>query len=459
MSVLAVGLSHRGAPVEILERASVSVQDVPKLLDELTRTGGIGEVSEVMLLSTCNRVEVYAVVESFHGGLADVSGVLARHAGMDVGALSPYLYVHYAASAVEHLFGVAAGLDSMVVGEAQILGQLRAAYQGAITAGTAGRIMHELAQQALRVGKRSHSETDIDGAGASVVSEALADASAALGGLAGRRALVVGAGSMGSLAGAQLRRAGIGALVMANRTPERAARLAATSTAEGVPARAVGLDQLPAELALADVLVSCTGAVGPVLTVDAVTEALGMRDDRPLVLCDLGLPRDVEPAVAELPGVTVVDLVTLNDRLSARSEGATVRAARRIVTDEVAHYLSTQRSAEVTPTVTALRRRAAEVVDAELLRMSGRLPDLDQAVRDELAQTVRRVVDKLLHTPTVRVKQLAEAPGGDTYAEALRELFGLDPQAPAAVAAARAATTAPTPATKPPTQLPGGGTR
>jgi glutamyl-tRNA reductase len=456
VSVLAVGLSHRGAPVEILERASVSVQDVPKLLDELTRTGGIGEVSEVMLLSTCNRVEVYAVVESFHGGLADVSGVLARHAGMDVGALSPYLYVHYAASAVEHLFGVAAGLDSMVVGESQILGQLRAAYQSAITAGTAGRIMHELAQQALRVGKRSHSETDIDGAGASVVSEALADAAAALGGLAGCRALVVGAGSMGALAGAQLRRAGIGALVMANRTPERAARLAAASSAEGVPARAVGLDQLPAELALADVLVSCTGAVGPVLTVDAVTEALGMRDDRPLVLCDLGLPRDVEPAVAELPGVTVVDLVTLNGRLSVRSEGDTVRAVRRIVTDEVAHYLSTQRSAEVTPTVTALRRRAAEVVDAELLRMSGRLPDLDQAVRDELAQTVRRVVDKLLHTPTVRVKQLAEAPGGDTYAEALRELFGLDPQAPAAVAAARAST----PATKsPPTQLPGGGTR
>jgi glutamyl-tRNA reductase len=456
VSVLAVGLSHRGAPVEILERASVSGQDVPKLLDELTRTGGVGEVSEVMLLSTCNRVEVYAVVESFHGGLADVSGVLARHAGMDVGALSPYLYVHYAASAVEHLFGVAAGLDSMVVGEAQILGQLRAAYQSAITAGTAGRVMHELAQQALRVGKRSHSETDIDAAGASVVSEALADADAALGGLAGRRALVVGAGSMGALAGAHLRRAGIGTLVLANRTPERAARLATALTAEGVPSRAVGLDQVPAELALADVLVSCTGAVGAVLTVDAVTESLGMRDDRPLVLCDLGLPRDVDPAVAHLPGVTVVDLATLHDRLSARAEGETVRAARRIVTDEVAQYLSTQRSAEVTPTVTALRRRAAEVVDAELLRMSGRLPDLDQAVRDELAQTVRRVVDKLLHTPTVRVKQLAEAPGGDTYAEALRELFGLDPQAPAAVAAARATTPAPK---APPTQLPRGGTR
>jgi len=435
MSVLVVGLSHRSAPVEVLERASVSSQDVPKLLDELTRSGRVGEA---VVLSTCNRVEVYAVVEAFHGGLADVSGVLARHTGMDVGSLSSYLYVHYAASAVEHLFSVAAGLDSMVIGEAQILGQLRTAYNTAIEADTVGRVMHELAQQALRVGKRSHSETGIDAAGASVVSEALADAASALDGLAGRRALVVGAGSMGGLAGAQLCRAGIGGLVLANRTPERAARLAATLTADGLPSRAVGLDQVPAELALADVLVSCTGAVGTVLSADMVAEALGNRDGRPLVICDLGLPRDVDATVGELPGVTVIDLASLNERLADRIEGDTVRAARRIVADEVANYLSAQRSAEVTPTVTALRRRAAEVVDAELLRMSGRLPDLDPQVREELAHTVRRVVDKLLHTPTVRVKQLAEAPGGDTYAEALRELFELDPQAPAAVAATRA---------------------
>jgi glutamyl-tRNA reductase len=435
MSVLVVGLSHHTAPVELLERASVSGEDIPKLLDELTRTGRVGEA---MVLSTCNRVEVYAVVEAFHGGLADVSGVLARHAGMDVRTLSRHLYVHYAASAVEHLFTVAAGLDSMVLGEAQILGQLRAAYLAATDAGAVGRVLHELAQQALRAGKRSHAETGIDSAGASVVSEALADAAAALGGLRGRRALVVGAGSMGGLASAQLRRLGVGALVAANRTPARAARLAATLTAEGLPSRAVGLDQVTTELALADVLISSTGAVGTVLTVDMVTEALGHRPDRPLVVCDLGLPRDVDPAVAELPGVTVIDLASLHERLAGRAEGEPVRAARAVVAEEVTAYLSAQRSAEVTPTVTALRRRAAEVVDAELLRMSSRLPDLDPDVRAELTHTVRRVVDKLLHTPTVRVKQLAEAPGGDAYAEALRELFGLDPQAPAAVTATRA---------------------
>jgi glutamyl-tRNA reductase len=435
VSVLVVGLSHRSAPVEVLERASVSGEDVPKLLDELTRAGRVGEV---VVLSTCNRVEVYAVVEAFHGGLADVSGVLARHAGMDVHTLSSYLYVHYAAAAVEHMFSVAAGLDSMVVGEAQILGQLRGAYGVAIEAGTVGRVMHELAQQALRVGKRSHAETGIDAAGASVVSEALADAEQVLGGLAGRRALVVGAGSMGALASAQLRRAEVGSVVVANRTPERAARLAASLAQDGLPARSVPLQALGAEVALADVLVTCTGAVGTVLTSGTVAGALGHREvNRPLVICDLGLPRDVDPSVAELPGVTVIDLATLNERLSGRTDGDAIQEARRLVTDEVANYLAAQRSAEVTPTVTALRRRAAEVVDAELLRMSGRLPDLEPEVRDELAHTVRRVVDKLLHTPTVRVKQLAEAPGGDTYAEALRELFGLDPQAPAAVVAAR----------------------
>ncbi len=437
MSVLVVGLSHYSAPVEVLERAAVSAAEVPKLLDELCRGGRVGEA---VLVSTCNRIEVYAVVEAFHGGLADVSGVLARHTGLDVNTLSSYLYVHYAASAVEHLFTVAAGLDSMVVGEAQILGQLRTAYGVAVEAGTVGRVMHELAQQGLRVGKRAHTETGIDAAGASVVSEALADAAAALpgpDGLAGRRALVVGAGSMGSLAASRLRKSGVGSLVVANRSHERAARLAEAITADGLPARATGLDQLAPELAMADVLVACTGAVGTVLGVELVASALRLRDDRPLVICDLGLPRDVDPVVAQLPGVSVIDLATLNDRLGGAAEGDVIDAVRQIVAEEVAQYLSAQRSAEVTPTVTALRRRAAEVVDAELLRMSGRLPDLEQGVRDELAHTVRRVVDKLLHTPTVRVKQLAEAPGGDTYAEALRELFGLDPQAPAAVLGAR----------------------
>ncbi|MFN2495681.1 MAG: glutamyl-tRNA reductase [Pseudonocardiaceae bacterium] len=440
MSLLVVGLSHRSAPVPVLERAAVPGADPGKVLGELLECDN---VVEALLLSTCNRVEVYTVVQTFHGGLADVTAVLARQSGTALDELSPHLYVHYAAAAVEHLFSVACGLDSMVVGEPQILGQLRTAYTAADQAGTLGRTLHELAQQALRVGKRVHAETGIDAEGASVVSEALADAAAALArgagpgpaGLAGRRALVVGAGAMGGLAAAQLRRAGVAEIVLANRTPAGARRLAARCQADGTPARAVALDAVAAELVTADLVVCCTGALDAVLGVELLATARG-HSSAPLVVCDLGLPRDVEAGVGELPGVTLIDLASLAHRLEQR--GTNSRAAQhahRIVAEELRGYLVAQRSAEVTPTVTALRRRAAEVVDAELLRLYGRLPGLDAGVRDELARTVRRVVDKLLHAPTVRVKQLAEAGDGEAYADALQELFGLDPHAVAALAA------------------------
>ena len=438
MSVLVVGLSHRSAPVEVLERAAVAADEVPKLLDEMLRGS---HVTEVMMLSTCNRIEVYAVVDAFHGGLGDVSTVLGRHAGLPLPELSEHLYVHYAGSAVQHLFAVAAGLDSMVIGEAQILGQLRAAYAAADGAGTVGRVLHELSQQALRVGKRVHARTGIDAAGASVVSEALAAAAEALGrvpgDLAGLRAAVVGAGAMGALAAAHLRRAGPREIVVLNRSAERAQRLAENTGRTGVPARSAPLDALADELAAADVTVVCTGAVGTVVARETVAAAAVSRDGRPMVLCDLGLPRDVDPGVAALPGVTVVDLVSLQRRLASSAPREAVARAQELVADEAQAYLAAQRSAEVTPTVTALRRRASEVVDAELLRLDSRLPELPADVRDEFTRTVRRVVDKLLHTPTVQIKRLAEGPDGSSYAEALRELFGLDPQTPAAVAAQR----------------------
>jgi len=426
MSLLVVGLSHRTATMRVLERAAVTAEDSGKLLAELMKSAN---VAEALLLSTCNRVEVYAVVETFHGGMADVVRVLGEHAGADVGELADHLYVHYAGAAVEHVFSVAAGLDSMVVGEAQILGQLRLAYAEAAATDAAGRTLHELAQHALRVGKRVHSETGIDAAGRSLVAEALADASAALGGtVAGRRAVLVGAGSMGGLTNAHLRRAGVAALTVLNRSLAPASRLAAAATGDGIPARAGVLAELPAALADADLLVTCTGSVG--IVIDAATvRAAG----RPLVVCDLGLPRDVAPEVARLPGVTVIDLDTLHERLSGLAGGADVARARQIVADELTTFLAAQRAATVTPTVTALRQLAAEVVAAELLRLESRLPELDGAVRGELEKTVRRVVDKLLHTPTVRIKELAAGPAGQAYTDALRELFDLDPSAPAAL--------------------------
>lgn len=427
MSVLAVGLSHRSAELSTLERAAVPATEVTKVLHELQQAE---HVSEAMLVSTCNRIEVYAVVETFHGGLNDVSDVLARQAGMEPADLYDSLYVHYAGAAIEHLFSVTSGLDSMVVGETQILGQIRSSYATARDAGTVGRTLHELIQTTLRVGKRVHSETGLDQLGASVVSEALRAASPDI---AGKHALIVGAGSMGALTASQLRKSGIGEITVANRTEAKAARIAAASVEQGVPARAVPMSGIAAAVAAADVVVCCTGAQAAVFT----TEHVPARAGRPLVVCDLGLPRDVEHDVADLADVVVVDLETIQRRMREAGTPTTEKQTAKatgIVLDEVREYLAGQRSAEVTPTVTALRRRAAEVVDAELLRLDNRVPDLDAGVREEVGRTVRRVVDKLLHAPTVRVKQLAAETADTDYANALRELFCLDPQAPAAVA-------------------------
>ena len=424
MSLLAVGISHQTAPVALLEQFAMDADDRVKALHELVESD---HVSEALVLATCNRIEVFAEVERFHGGVADVSRVLARQAGATVEELSPYVTVHYEDQAVAHLFSVAAGLDSMVVGETQVLGQLRAAYGLARDEGTVGRALHPVAQRALRVGKRVHTETGIDRAGASLVSVALDRAEDRIGPLTGLRVLVVGAGSMGALAATTLARRGAD-VVVSTRTDAHAARLA-----DSVGGRAVGLADVPEELAVADVLVTCTGATGLVISTEVVAAAMSGRSDRPLVVVDLALPRDVDPGVAALPGVHVVDLALLQGERAATPGRPTdgpvaaddIAAAHALVETETALLRAERQAAEVAPTVSALRSQAAGVVDAELLRLSTRLPDLDARARAEIARTVHRVVDKLLHEPTVRVKELAATPGGTDYAGALRALFGL----------------------------------
>ena len=426
MSVLVVGVSHRSAPVSLLERVTVGVADTESVLAELRASDPVGEA---VVLATCNRVEVYTDSDAFHAGVDAVSDLLSRLSGVPLDELAKHLYVHWEGQAVLHLFRVASGLDSMVVGESQVLGQLRRAYGEARDGGSAGRVLHELFQQALKVGKRAHSETGIDAAGQSLVTVGLGQAIEVLGPLEGRDVLVVGAGSMGALAGATLRRAGVGHVVVANRTLDNAERLAASLEGTGI-----GLAGLEDALAKADVVVTSTGATGIVLDLELVRRAVQARAGRPLALLDLALPRDVDPAVRELPGVTLVDLESLQQVLDGSQASADVEAARQIVTEEVGGFLAWQRVAKVAPTVTALRDRADEVVLVELTRLASRVPDLSDRDRAEVEQTVRRVVQTLLHAPTVRVKELAEGPDGLVYAEALRELFGLDRAAPAAVA-------------------------
>lgn len=439
MSVLLFGVSHRSAPVSVLEQLSTAESDQIKIVEQVLQSP---LVTEAMILSTCNRVEIYAVVDAFHAGLSAIGQVLSEHSGMSMGDLTKYAYVRYSEAAVEHLFSVASGLDSAVVGEQQVLGQVRRAYATAEANSTVGRVLHELAQRALSVGKRVHSETGIDAAGASVVSVALSIAGKQLGedALRGRTAVVIGAGSMGALSAAHLVRAGVEHIHVVNRSLPRAQRLARKIREGGVTADAVALDRVAAALTGADLAVCSTGAVSPVVTLADVHHALadGDRDEitQPLVICDLGMPRDVDAAVTGLPGVQVIDMDRIQREPSAQVATSDTEAARSIVAREVATYLAGQRMAEVTPTVTALRQRAADVVTAELLRLDHRLPELDAAHREEVARTVHRVVDKLLHAPTVRVKQLAGSPGGDSYAEALRELFELDPTAVDAVATA-----------------------
>jgi glutamyl-tRNA reductase len=409
VNLLVVGVSYRSAPVAVLERLAVPNSAAAAVLGALLSQEYVGEA---LVLSTCNRVEVYAGVSAFHGGLADIGNVLAARAGYTPNELAQHLYVKYDAEAVRHAYHVVTGLDSMVVGEAQILGQMREAYGLASEHEAAGRLLHELMQQALRVGKRAHTETGIDRAGQTVVSAALGLA----GDLVDRPTLVVGAGAMGALALATLRRAGAGPLYVTSRSPERAQRLAELYDATPLP----GID-----LSTVDIVVSATASPGHVILPEHISG--------PVTLLDLAVPRDVDPAVADLPGVQVIDIARLGDALYGDVDPADPGvltadrvAVEEIVTAEVEAFLAWLRSADVAPTVAALRARADEVVGAELRRLAHRQPELSEEQRAEVARTVHRVVQRLLHQPTVRVRQLAAEPGGDRYATLLRELFDLD---------------------------------
>jgi glutamyl-tRNA reductase len=414
VNLLSVGASYRTAEVGTLERLTIADGDIPAVLEKLLAQPYVGEA---VVLSTCNRVEVYAAVSGFHGGLGDVCSVLAEHSGIGASDLAGHLYVHYDEAAVRHSFRVSAGLESMVVGEAQILGQIRDAYHAATEADSAGRLLHELMQQTLRVGKRAHSETGIDRAGQSVVTAALEVAAQSFDGdLAGHAGLVIGAGAMGALSVATLTRSGVGPLQITNRSASRAERLA-----EAYGATAVPFEELDEALLTADVVVTATASTEPVLTAARLA-----RRTKPLVVLDLAVPRDVAPEVAALPNVTVVDIDGLAASRRTLPAAAETAAVEQIVAAEVDHFLSWLRGAEVAPTVAALRTRADDVVTAELRKLNSRRPEFSEEQRADVSRTLHRVVQQLLHSPTVRVRQLAAEPGGDQYAALLRELFDLD---------------------------------
>jgi glutamyl-tRNA reductase len=425
MSVLVVGLSHKSAQVRVLESAAVRGDPLAKLLSDLACAK---PVAEVFVVATCNRLEVYADVDRFHAGVAAICELLARHCGVPERELTPHLYVHYEDRAVSHLLAVACGLDSVVVGEEQILGQVRSAVRLAREQGTIGRVLGDLGRVALRAGKRARTETGIGRAGVSLLSLAV---ELGFGGLARRDVLVVGAGAMSGLAVAAASREGAASIVVANRTRLHAERLAARPGA--AVTRVTALSELPAAITGADVVICCTGAAGQVISADMVPVARRGR----LVFLDLAMPRDVDPAVAGLAGVTVIDLDALREHATAATADD-IAAVQAIMGAELAAYRSATDAARVAPVVVALRAKAAEVVDAELARLAGRLgaEGVSDRALDEIARTMQRMADKLLHAPTVRVKELAGSPNGGEYAAALRVLFDLDPRAVEAVSRA-----------------------
>ncbi len=417
MSILVVGISHKSAPVSLLERLALDSEGAIKLVADVMAGDHVTETTAIV---TCNRLEIYAEVDRFHDSVEDVSGLLVARAGLGAEELVPHLYVHYDEGAVSHLFNVASGLDSMVLGEGQILGQTRDALRMGQDHGTVGPTLNTLFQQALRVGKRARAETEIDRAAPSLVSAALDRSSVPP---TGARVVVIGAGAMASLAVSHVSRVGAARISVINRTAASAERLAAEYGATSLP-----MAELEAELAQADLVISCTGAPQPIVGIDVVARARA-GSERAMTVIDLALPHDIDPAVADLPGIQLLSLATLAEVLHETQTAAGVGGVRAIVAQEIAAFVSVRRRASVTPTVVALRSMATSVVEAEMQRLSARLPDLDDAVRAEVLHTVRRVADKLLHEPTVRVKELADAELAVSYTAALSELFRLDPQA------------------------------
>jgi glutamyl-tRNA reductase len=420
VSVVVVGLNHRTVPLEVLERMTVSEARLPKALHDLcTRP----HVSEAVVLSTCNRTEIYVVAERYHGAVDDVRRFLSELSLLAVERFSDHLYAYHDESAVGHLFRVASGIDSVVLGEGEILGQVRRAWERARHEGAAGSVLGRLFRHAVEVGKRARSETAIARGTTSVSQAAVAMAAERLGGLAGRRVLVLGAGDMGDgMALALAAAPGRPEVLVANRTAAKA-----TSLAARIGGTAVELASVTSALERVDVLLTSTGAPTLVLDAGDLAPVMAVRPHVPLLVVDVAVPRDVDPEVGRLAGVTLLDM----DDLRAFAEAGVAERRREIsrvqaiVTDEVERYLHSSSAEELAPLVTALRERAEELRLSEIERFRARLEGLDPRQREAVEAVTRGVLNKLLHEPTVRLKEAAGSARAERLADALRILFDL----------------------------------
>ncbi|HJP16159.1 MAG TPA: glutamyl-tRNA reductase [Acidimicrobiales bacterium] len=419
MSIVVVGLNHRNVPLELLERMTIQKTDLPKALADLTSRE---HVTEAVILSTCNRIEVYAFAEKFHGGYEDIRNFFAEINHVAPEEFSDYLTGLYDADAVRHLFAVASGLDSVVLGENEILGQVRMAWEVATEESTVGPVLNPMFRHALQVGKRVRTETEISQKTTSVSQAAVAMADQHLGGLSNRRVLVVGTGKMGEGLARALNTGGVSEILVANRTWENAVQVA--DRLQGKP---VELNELQKHLAEIDVLLTSTGASSVILEHGDLNEVMRGRSKRELLIVDIAVPRDVDPAAGEIEGVTLLDM----DDLRAFAEEG-IQARRREITGvqaiidvELDRYVDETTARSVAPLVAGLRDRAGEITENEFTRFASKLEELDESQRKVVEGLVAGVVGKLLHEPTVRMKDAAGTARGERLAEALRDLFNL----------------------------------
>ena len=422
MSFIVVGLNHKTAPVDVLERLSIPEDDLVKALGQLCN---YDHVLEGAILSTCNRVELYSVVSKFHAGAQDLRNLFAEFCHVAPEDIVDHLYTYHDEHAVQHLFRVAAGLDSMVLGESEILGQVRRAYQVAEEEGTVGRLLGMAFRRALRVGKRARTETAIGRNPVSVSSAAvdLARRTFASGDLVGKRVAIVGAGKMGTLAAKALKASGATEVTVLNRTEERARELA-----EQFEGRALTLGRLPEVLAWTDILICSTDAPSPLIERSMVEDALAARGDRELFIVDIAVPRDVEASVGNIPGVVLRDIDDLRDVVDSNMGNRMVEVSKveAVVAEELDRYLGWERQTEVAPTVSAIVEKVDDIRRAELEKSATKLAGLTAEQRDAIDHLTRRLVSKSLHGPIKRLKEFGDTKQGHVYLGAIRELYELD---------------------------------
>jgi glutamyl-tRNA reductase len=420
MSLLVVGCNHHSADLALLERLAVPSEELPKALAVLT---GLPHVAEAVVLSTCNRVEVYAHVTRFHPGLQEIRGWLAERGDVHPQDLDELQYSYHDDRAAAHLFSVAAGLDSMVVGERQIAVQVKQAMETAREEGAARRMLQRVFRQSVRVGRRVRRETAISAGASSMVTVGLDAVVDRLDGpLAGRRVAIIGAGKIGALTADRVAELEVDHVDVWNRSTDKAQRLA-----DRVDGHVVTAGDLAPTIAAADVVVCTTGAPQPIIDIELVRRAMAGRDAarRPLVLLDLAVPRNVAPACADLPGVEVVDIEDVRDTADRGLTGEVVAEARGVVEQEAERFLTWTRAAAVEPTIRAMRSHAEAVRQAELERLAGRLSGLDERERATVEALTRGILNTLLHEPTVRLKALADGDGAEVHVDALQDLFDL----------------------------------